>query len=123
MYDFNPYQQYNPYLNMYQNQAQPQMQQLPKQEVVKVNGEGGARAYPLGANSSILMLDETQPILWLKVTDGASYPTITPYMISPYKSPEATQKEELYASIENRLAKLEQKVFVTEEKPKKENAK
>lgn len=123
MYEYNPY--LNPYLNMYQQQnQQPIQQQMPKQEVVKVNGENGARAYPLGANSSILMLDETQPILWLKVTDGASYPTITPYMISPYKPPEVAQKEELYAGIESRLAKLEEKVFaVAEEKPKKENVK
>ena len=72
MYEYNPY--LNPYLNMYQQQNQhPIQQQMSKQEVVKVNGENGARAYPLGANSSALLLDESGTMVWLAVSDGAGY--------------------------------------------------
>lgn len=103
MYDFNPYQQYNPYLNMYQ-QAQPQMQQLQKQEVVKVNGEGGARAYPIGANSSALLLDESGLMVWLCTTDGGGYKTVTPFDITPHQTAPTPD----YNSLESRIARLEE---------------
>ena len=54
-----------------------------KTEVVRVHGEEGAKAFPMGPNSSALLLDETQPAVWLKTTDGASYPTVTGYAIAP----------------------------------------
>lgn len=58
----------NPYM-------QPAQQQpiLPKMEVVKVNGENGARAYSMGPNSSALLLDESGLMIWLVTTDGAGY--------------------------------------------------
>ena len=88
----------NPY-NIYQNyQIQGQ-----KTEVVRVNGKNGADAYQLSPNSSILLLDETAPIVWLKTTDGAGYPTVTPYSITPYQP----EPEPDFKSLENRIAKLE----------------
>ena len=55
---------YNPYINPYAGYQQNPYQQQPKQEVVKVNGENGARAFPIGANSSAILLDESgQPLL------------------------------------------------------------
>ena len=101
MYEYNPY--LNPYVNMYQ-QSQPQVPQLPKQEVVKVNGENGARAYPLGANSSALLLDESGTIVWLAVSDGAGYKTISAYDITPHQ--EASMPD--YSSLESRIARLEE---------------
>jgi hypothetical protein len=86
---------YNPYIyNPYQQQ---------RVEIVKVNGEGGARAYNLPANSSILLLDETQPLIWVKQTDGAGYPTITAYDIQPHIEKAAPD----VASLEQRIEKLE----------------
>lgn len=58
------------------------------------------------ANSSILLLDEQNPIVWLKTTDGAGYPTITPYQITPYKPEEQPD----YKSLETRIAKLEEMI-------------
>lgn len=46
---------------------------LPTYEVIKVNGRGGANAFQMGPNSSILLLDETDNIVWLAQTDGAGY--------------------------------------------------
>lgn len=54
------------------------------QNVVRVNGENGARMYNIGASSSALLLDENNPIVWLVQTDGAGYKTVTPYKIEPY---------------------------------------
>ena len=69
----------------YNNSSQLQQNNyLGKQEVVRVNGKNGAEAFQMLPNSSILLLDETAPIVWLKTTDGAGYPTITPYDISPH---------------------------------------
>ena len=89
------YNSYYPYQMNYNNQFQQQpsynslLQQnntAGKQEVVRVNGKNGAQAFQLPPNSSILLLDETAPIVWLKTTDGAGYPTITPYDINPHQT-------------------------------------
>ena len=94
----------NPYMNPYGQQYQTyQQQQLPQQQVVKVNGENGARAYPMGANSSAWLLDESGLISWLVITDGASYKTITPYDVTPHK----TVQQQDFSSLESRISKLE----------------
>lgn len=102
MYD-NPL--YNPMLNPYLGVAQP-YRQAPRQEVVKVNGENGARAFPLGANSSALLLDESGTLVWLVTSDGAGYKTVAPFDISPHESAPAPD----FGSLEARITKLEEMV-------------
>lgn len=70
-----------------------------RQEVIRVNGKNGADAYQMAPNSSVLLLDETAPIIWLKTTDGASYPTVTGYEIRPMVDKQT--------SLEERIARLE----------------
>lgn len=96
----------NPYLtNQYGQFGQQALQpQGIKSEVVRVNGQNGANAYQLASNSSILLLDETAPIIWLKTTDGAGYATVTPYKIEPY-TPEPTID---IKTLEGRISKLEE---------------
>ena len=98
----------NPYLNPYVMQQQPfqgtQMSFTPQQQVVKVHGEEGARAYQMGANSSALLLDECGTIVWLATTDGASYKSITPYDITPHQ----ISKPEDYSTLETRISRLEE---------------
>ena len=58
----------SPYNSPFQQPFMPQlqnMQQLPAVQVVKVNGEPGARSYQIGANSSALQnrLDDAQAAL------------------------------------------------------------
>lgn len=84
---FNPYQ---PYGN--------------NQQIVKVNGLNGANAYQLLPNSSILLLDETAPRLFLAQTDGAGYKTISAYRLEPY----VEEKQPDLSDISNRLTKLEE---------------
>lgn len=91
----------NPYLNPYMNQFQ-QMQSV-QQSVVKVNGENGARAYQLGANSSALLLDESGSLVWLVVSDGAGYKTVTAYDITPHQSAPTID----YSTLEQRISRLE----------------
>ena len=98
----NPY--YNPYYQMQQPPA-PQIQQ-PRQEVVKVNGENGARTYSIGPNSSALLLDSSGRLVWLVTTDGAGYKTVAPYDISPHQEAPAPD----YTTLEERISRLEEKI-------------
>lgn len=97
--------------NLYQSQfqAQPMMQNA-RQEITKVSGRNGAEMYQMAANSSVLLLDETAPIVWLKTTDGAGYPTLTPYSITPYEP----EKPADIKSLEERIEKLEEELHGTE---------
>lgn len=89
-------------------QQRPQMQQqLPPQQVTRVSGQNGAQAYALPPNSSALLLDETAPIVWLKTTDGAGYPTLTPYDIIPHQTPAPVDA----SSLEARIKKLEDMIY------------
>ena len=99
----------NPYLTgMGQSPftAVPGATYQPRQEVIKVNGENGARAYTLGPNSSALLLDESGTLIWLVVSDGAGYKTVTPYDISPHKIPKQTD----FTELEERIRKLEERI-------------
>lgn len=95
---------YNPYQPQYSFTQPMTNQPMPMQQVVKVNGRNGAEAYRMGANSSVLLLDESQPILWLKQTDGAGYPTITAYDIKLHQDLPPVDLR----AIEERIAKIEE---------------
>lgn len=82
---------------------QPQLQ---PQQVVRVNGENGARAYQIGANSSAMLLDESGTMIWLVTSDGAGYKTVTPYDIAPHQQAPAPD----YGDLENRIRKLEERI-------------
>lgn len=97
---------YNPMINPYMQQnlqQNPYQQQQPRQEVVKVNGENGARAFPIGANSSAILLDESGKLIWLVTTDGAGYKTVSPYDITPHQVAPAPD----YSTLEQRIERLE----------------
>lgn len=86
---FNPYQ---PYMN--------------NQQIIRVNGEPGARAYQMMPNSSALLLDESAPRLFLASTDGAGYKSIAAYKLEPYEQP----SEISLNSLVERIEKLEQEI-------------
>ena len=101
----------NPFINPYgmpQQYPQPVMPQAPQQQVVRVNGENGARAYQIGANSSALLLDESGTMIWAVTSDGAGYKTVSAYDIVPHK----TEPGPDFGSLEQRIKRLEEKVNV-----------
>ena len=81
----------------------PLMQTQQRVEIVRVNGEGGARAYQMPPSSNALLLDEANPLVWLVQTDGAGYKTVTPYTIPPYQTAPAPD----LGSLEQRITRLE----------------
>ena len=91
------------YNSYYMPQYTPQMGaggQMPQQgQVVRVNGRNGAEAYRLAPNSSVLLLDENDPLVWLKTTDA----TVTPYTITPYQPAPAVD----VTGLESRVKRLE----------------
>lgn len=92
----------NPYMNPY---FQPQQQTFVQpSQVIKVNGENGAMAYSIGANSSALLLDESGLMVWLVVSDGAGYKTVTPYDITPHQVTPAPD----FGTLESRIQRLEE---------------
>ena len=90
----------NPYLNPY---SMPQAPLIQPSQVIRVNGENGARAYQIGANSSALLLDESGLMVWLVTTDGAGYKTVAPYDITPHQVTPAPD----FGSLESRIKRLE----------------
>ena len=95
--NFYPQMPQNPYMQA----VQPQ-----KQEVIKVNGENGARAYQMPPNSSALLLDESGQLVWLVVSDGACYKSIGAYDITPHEEASAPD----YSTLEQRIARLEETI-------------
>ena len=105
MFDYSQNPMYNPMINPYLGAQRP-YQQPPRQEVIKVCGENGARAFQLGPNSSALLLDESGALVWLVTTDGAGYKSVAPFDISPHQ---ATPEPD-YGSLEERVKKLEEAI-------------
>ena len=102
----------NPFINPYGygqqvpgQFAQPAMPPQPAlQQVVRVNGENGARAYQIGPNSSAMLLDESGTLVWLVTSDGAGYKTVAAYDITPHQEAPAPD----YTDLETRVKKLEE---------------
>jgi hypothetical protein len=90
-------------------------QPLPQMEIPKVNGEESARAFPIGANSSVLLMD-TDPNrtrIWMIVTDASGFKTITPLKaeIDVDEKPVTTATlEEKLLSINDRLNRIEERM-------------
>ena len=83
------------YNNLYQNH---------NQQIIKVHGRSGADLYQMSPNASVLLLDETEPIVYLAQTDGAGYKTITVYDIQAHKELPPVDTH----SLEQRITKLEE---------------
>lgn len=69
------------------------------------NGRDGAMAFDLPRNSSILLMDTSEPIIWLKVTDANGKPDVTGYAIKELPKP-----EDVIKSLEERIAELESRL-------------
>lgn len=97
----------NPFMPQYQATYQPQSAlSAQKYEIIRVNGRNGAEALQMAPNSQALLLDEGAPVVWLVMTDGAGYKTVTGYDIIPAQTQEQKDADR-YTALENRIAALE----------------
>lgn len=79
--NMNPYNNYNMMgLNGFNNYNQfPQQLNQPQvniQNLIRVNGIDGAKAYQMPANSTVALFDNNEDIMYIKTTDGAGFPAI-----------------------------------------------
>lgn len=74
--NFNPYQ--NPMSQNNNFSTQPQQNNL-----IRVTGIDGAKAYQMSPNSSVALFDSDSDIMYVKTTDGAGFPTIRTFRFEP----------------------------------------
>ena len=74
--NFNPYQN-----NISQNNNFST--QVPQNNLIRVTGIDGAKAYQMSPNSSVALFDSESDILYVKTTDGAGFPTIRTFRFEP----------------------------------------
>ena len=111
LYDQNIYNPIQPNsLYPYYQPVNTMVQQVQRYDIIKVNGRNGANALTMAPNSSVLLLDINDPIVWFVSTDGAGYKTCIPYSISPYKAADNESIEELISKINMRLDNIEERI-------------
>lgn len=108
---------YNPYLNNYaQNNYTPYNAQNAMynasmnqgQQLIRVNGLEGAKAYQMGANSTVALFDSNNDIMYVKNTDGAGFGSIRAFKFSEMDLNSSAPVAE-YAT-KNELEQLRQEV-------------
>ena len=70
-YNYFPYG-YQPYQMPSQPQAAPQQQN----GIIWVQGVEGAKAYPVAAGGSVLLMDSEESNMYIKMADAAGMPTL-----------------------------------------------
>lgn len=84
----NPYASLMPPQNQYYNQQMTNQQFLPQiqtQNLIRVNGIEGAKAYQMSANSIVSLFDANEDIMYIKSTDGAGFPSIRTFSFTEVK--------------------------------------
>lgn len=84
----NPYASLMPQQNQYYNQQMNNQQFLPQiqtQNLIRVNGIEGAKAYQMSANSIVSLFDANDDIMYIKSTDGAGFPSIRTFSFTEVK--------------------------------------
>ena len=76
-------------MNMNNQQIMPQEQ---PQNLIRVNGIDGAKAYQMNANSTVALFDANEDVLYIKNTDGAGFPSIRTFKFEEVN--ETTKGEE-----------------------------
>ena len=93
----------NPYaalLPPQQNQYYPQInnQQIPMQNeaqnLIRVNGIDGAKAYQMMPNSTVALFDANNDLMYIKSTDGAGFPAIRTFSFTEVKETQEAQSIE-----------------------------
>ena len=83
---------------------------LPPQQILQANGKASIDALRMSPNSSALIADSTQPIIWKCVSDSLGNVSATPFDVLPHKNEAEVQKESMTRSfdlINERLDRLE----------------
>lgn len=116
---------FNPFPSPYGYYQAPNQHILPQQQILQVNGKASVDTIQLAPNSSILVMDNTAPIVWMCISDGVGKVTATPYDVFPHKDEPTVSIEQRLTNIENTIAEMErrnEKPYDSKSKPKPNNA-
>ena len=94
----NPYASLMPQQNQYYNQQF--LPQIQTQNLIRVNGIEGAKAYQMSANSIVSLFDANEDIMYIKSTDGAGFPSIRSFRFEELKEDTKTEPSVDYISRE-----------------------
>lgn len=75
--------------NPYAERLTQMAPQPPRDNLIRVTGMDGARAYQMPPNSSVALFDGGQDVFYVKTTDGAGFPTIRAYSFQPVQDAQA----------------------------------
>jgi len=83
---------------------------LPPQQILQANGKASIDNLRMSPNSSVLIADQTAPIVWKCVSDGLGNVTAEAFDISPHKDQAQIEQENMNAllvDMNERLKRLE----------------
>lgn len=89
----NPMSQISPLTNNYSMYNQNNVQNL-----IRVNGIEGAKAYQMYPNSTVALFDNNDDIMYIKTTDGANFPSIRKFAFTEVQDNTPAQKEQDYVT-------------------------
>ena len=99
----NPYASLMPQQNQYYNPQMNNQQiypQIQTQNLIRVNGIEGAKAYQMSANSIVSLFDANEDIMYIKSTDGAGFPSIRTFSFTEVKEENKSAQQVDYISRE-----------------------
>ena len=70
----------------------------PTQNLIRVNGINGAKAYQMPANSTVALFDSNNDVMYVKSTDGAGFPSIRTFSFTELKENISTTENTDYIS-------------------------
>lgn len=85
---------------------------LPQQQILQANGKASIDALRMAPNSSVLVADQTAPIIWKCVSDSLGNVSATAFDVTPRKTESEIEKENLMNTLKDivdRLTRLENK--------------
>lgn len=86
----------------------------PHMEIQSVNGKESAYAFPMGPNSSVILVDNLAPKIWFVTTDSSGYKAVTGFKIVQDEEEEPVHAEgkveDPIKAINERLLKLEERM-------------
>ena len=88
------------YQQQYQNQYLDRLRSLEQPSsydaLIRVTGIEGAKAYQMPPNSTAVLFDGSEDLMFIKTTDGAGFPTIRVFTFAP--KAEEPKTDGLYAT-------------------------
>ena len=98
-------------MNYGMNAMNPSQQNvLPPQQILQANGKSSIDALRMSPNSSALIADSTQPIIWKCISDSLGNVSATAFDVVPHKDEALVEKETMsktFDLINERLDRLE----------------